>query len=182
MINKIKENKKLKAALFFGFYFFFFLFLFTYIGNNNVSSKDNTDKTIEEKEEIKEYSIKYLTDNNYIYHFIIDDDNKITEYNGTKENIDYTEFDNKYFLDIFNINQLIKKSKYINTTDSTMNYEISNDDISSLINNEKMEGISKINVHVTNGNLDKVILDLSSYMQKEKYLITLNYEVGEEDD
>ena len=184
MINKVKENKKLKAALFFGFYFFFFLFIFICIGNSKMSSnKSDANKKTEESGEINRYSIKYLMDNDYKYTFSIEDNDTKIDFNGTKDIIDYKEFDNKYFLDIFNVNQMIKNSKYLNNDANTLNYEINNDVLSNLVGVQKVEGISKIIVYVKdNGDLYKVVLDLSSFMQKDKYLITLNYEVGEDDD
>lgn len=185
MIKKIKENKKIRASIFFGFYFFFFLFLVVYIKNNNLidNSNKNIENKIEEKKEIKEYSIKYLTDNNYKYHYIINDDSKVIEFNGTKETIDYNDYEYKYFLDIYNVNQIIKNSKYLGTENNTLNYDIENKTLCSLTDIEEISGISKISVNVSdNHNLEKVIMDLSTYMKKDKYIITLEYEVGEDND
>ena len=184
MINKIKENNKIKASIFFGFYFFFFLFLVVYIRNNNLmDNKNNNNENKEEVEVIKEYSIKYLIDNNYKYHFTVNENDEIKEFNGTKDKIDYEDYANKYFLDIYNVNQLIKNSKYLSTEDNTLNYEISNITLSCLTDIEEVSGISKINVYVNDKHdLKKVILDLSSYMKKDKYIVTLEYEVGEDND
>ncbi len=179
------NNKKLKAILFFGFYFIFFLFIFIYVKSNNITINSNynqeSEKVVEEK--IKTYSINHLMDNNYSYHFVINDNDKEIIFNGTKDNIDYDEFDNKYFLDIYNDNQIIKNSKYIDTKDNVLSYEVSNFLLSALVNGSVLEGNSKVDVYVDGkGNLVKVILDLSSFMQKDKYLITLNYEVGDDVD
>ena len=172
-IKKFKENKKLKASLFFGFYFFFFLFLIIYIRKNNITPNSN-------QEANKTYDINYLMNNDFSYHIIINDNDKEIEYTGTKNNIDYNDYENKYILDIFNINQIIKNSKYIETKENVLSYETSNFLLGALMGKESLEGTSKIDVYVDEkGNLTKIIMDLSTFMNKDKYVITLNYEVGE---
>ncbi len=181
MKKNVKDNNKLKASLFFGFYFFFFLFLVIYIRNNNITFNNNDNKnnndSIEENKVIKKYSIDYL-DNDFEYEFIINDNDEVIKYKGTKNNIDYEDYEYKYFLNIYNINQIIKNSKFLSNENNILNYEISNVTLSELYDKEITDGISKINVYVNdNKNLEKVILDLSTFINKDKYIITLNYKV-----
>ena len=183
MKDKIKEfndNKKLKAALFFGFYFFFFLFIAIYVRKNNITINSSVDDNKEEVvvEEIKTYSISNLIDNDYSYEFIINDNNDDIYNLNNAENKD--EYQYKYFLDIYNVNQIIKNSKHIETKDLVLSYETSNFLLSALIDKTILEGVSTFNVTVDNkGNLIKVVMDLSSLMEKDKYIITLNYKVGD---
>ena len=175
MIKKIKENKKIKASIFFIFYFFFFLILSIYIKNNGVVPE----KKEPVKEIVKTYSIDYLKDNNYNYEFIIDSDKKI-KFNGTKTTIDYEDYPYKYFFDIYNINQIIKNSKYLNAEDNVLNYEVKNETLSLLSGIDYNDGLSKIKIYVNEKkDLEKVILDLASFFNKDEYTITLNYKVGE---
>ena len=179
MMKKIKDNNRLKASIFFGFYFFFFLFLLIYIKNNNVTfNRENSSKN-SENITIRNYSIDYLKDD-YEYEFVVNNNGVETRYKGTKNNIDYENFENKYFFNIYNINQIIKNGKFLNSENNVLNYEISNITLSSLCDIELVDGISKINVYVDNNrNLEKVIMDLSTLMKKEKYIISLDYKVGE---
>ena len=181
IIKKTHQNKRLKATLFFAFYFFFFLFLAIYIKNNNISVFQNNmkDDKPSQNKVIKNYNIDWLS-NNYKYQFIINDDGKEIVFKGEKDNIDYNDFENKYFLNLYNVNQIIKNSKHINSENNLLTYEVTNDNLNNLLNSKSNTGVNRIDVYVDdNTNLLKVIMDLSSYMQKEKYTITLSYQVGD---
>ena len=181
MLKKIKENKRIKASIFFIFYFFFFLFIAMYVRKSGITVNNKVEENkVVEKETIKTYSISNLINNNYQYNFIVEEDNNKINFIGTNDKRDYEEFTNKYFFDIANINQIIKNSKYINTINNELYYEVENRVLNLFTNSGEIEGTSKINVHIDEkGNLNQVILDLSSYMKVSKYLITLNYKVGD---
>ena len=75
-------------------------------------------------------NIKFGQAKLYLPWRIIDYDENSDEsitFEGTKDNIDYANYKNKYFLDIYNVNQLLKRSKYIDTIDGTvLKYELNN--------------------------------------------------------
>lgn len=173
------QSKRGRAILFFGFYLIFFLVLTIAFKNaSNMDNKNkinNTNKESEIKENTSLYSMKNLLDNNFNYNIEVVDDDKIETFTGTKNNVDYNNFDNKYFFDIYNLNQLIKKSKFIKTEENVYYYEIENDTLNSILNVEKENGINKINVYASNSQVAKITLDLSEFMEKENYRITISY-------
>ena len=103
-------------------------------------------------------------------------DESIT-FEGTKNNIDYANYENKYFLDIYNVNQLLKRSKYIDTIDGTvLKYELNNSEINDILLTQKPEGINKIEVYVNEETkVQEIILDLSNYFEKEFFHIEMFY-------
>ena len=182
IFQKFKEfyqSKRGRAILFFGFYLIFFLVLTIAFKNasnmDNKNKVNNTNKESEIKENASLYSMKNLLDNNFNYNIEVVDDDKIETFTGTKNNVDYNNFDNKYFFDIYNLNQLIKKSKFIKTEENVYYYEIENDTLNSILNVEKENGINKINVYASNSQVAKITLDLSEFMEKENYRITISY-------
>ena len=182
IFQKFKEfyqSKRGRAILFFGFYLIFFLVLTIAFKNaNNMDNKNkvnNANKESEIKENTSLYSMKNLLDNNFNYNIEVVDDDKIETFTGTKNNVDYNNFDNKYFFDIYNLNQLIKKSKFIKTEENVYYYEIENDTLNSILNVEKENGINKINVYASNSQVAKITLDLSEFMEKENYRIAISY-------
>ena len=182
IFQKFKEfyqSKRGRAILFFGFYLIFFLVLTIAFKNaNNMDNKNkvnNANKESEIKENTSLYSMKNLLDNNFNYNIEVVDDDKIETFTGTKNHVDYNNFDNKYFFDIYNLNQLIKKSKFIKTEENVYYYEIENDTLNSILNVEKENGINKINVYASNSQVAKITLDLSEFMEKENYRITISY-------
>lgn len=174
-------DKKGKYILFFGFYLIFFIILGFYIKSFNNSKGDEPKKeetTVEEK--ITTYDISKLVNNDYSYNIDIIDNDELISFSGTKNNIDYANYPNKYFLDIYNINQLLKRSKLISSENNILTYELLNSDINDILLTEVLDGINKIEVYVNdNTELNKVILDLTNYLVKEKYQITINYIVGD---
>ena len=177
------NEKNGKAILFFGFYFIFFIFLAFYM-----RSLENK-KPPEEKEEVKEeikittYDISNLIDNDYHYTIDILDDGSPISFVGTKSNVDYANFENKYFLDIYNINQLLKRSKLVNSEGNVLTYELNNSEINDILVTEKQDGTNKIEVYVNdNTEVNRIVLDLSNYLEKDEYNITINYEIGEKNE
>ena len=183
-MDKFKEfynEKNGKAILFFGFYLVFFIFLGIYM--RSMDNKEVIPEEIPQEEKITTYNISNLINNDYSYEIEIHDNEEIIKFNGTKLNIDYANYENKYFLDIYNLNQLLKKSKFISSEDYVLSYEIMNLDIDDLLVTETMEGVNKILVYVDKtGGIEKVFLDLSSYLQKDKYTIMINYSQGEKNE
>lgn len=168
-----------KYILFFGFYIIFFIFFGIHLKNlNNSKVKVPVNQQIEEKM----VSMRSLFDNDFSYQFEINDNGSITNYKGTKKNIDYENSSFKYFLDYININQLLKKSKVTETGQLITNYELDNTVLNEILNTDVLDGMNKVTEILGNSQNDytyQIILDLSSYMQKENFIITLNYQVGE---
>ena len=176
------NNRHGKEILFFGFYLIFFIFLAIYLrGFDN--NKTTTENEIEAEQIITSYNLSKLVNNDYKYNIsIIDNEENIT-FTGIKSNVDYANYSNKYFLDIYNINQLLKKSKFIDSKDYILTYELNNSEINDILLTSKEEGINKIYVHVNNKTeVKKIVMDLSKYLEKDKYEITINYLVGEENE
>ncbi len=171
-MKKIKESKRLKAILFFGFYLIFFSILFLGWKEKNVSVKEKDNVSTS-------FNISTIANSNYQYHFLINDSGILKEYHGTKEEKDYLNEENNYFFDIYNLNQLIKKSKLISFIDNQINYEITNEELNYLLNTQKNDGINTIKVLNNRDDYKNIEIDLSSYMAKEKYTISLIYKVGE---
>ena len=175
------NDKKGKYILFFGFYLIFFIFLAFYIRSMNANLPKEEPK--ETPVIITTYDISNLINNDYKYNIKINDDGEEVEFNGTKSNIDYANYSNKYFLDIYNINQLLKRSKQISSENNILTYELPNSEINDILLTNREEGINKIEVYVSNkGEIEKIDFDLSSYLNKEKYEIMINYTVGEKDE
>ena len=175
------NDRKGKYILFFGFYLIFFIFLAIYIRTVRENKPVNENKEEIVEKEITTYDISKLINNNYEYRFVVLDvdkdgsDNSAT-FAGTKNNIDYANFENKYFLDIYNINQLLKRSKYIGTENRVLKYELSNSEINDILLTQKKDGVNKIEVYVNeNGEVFEIIMDLTNYFEKENYVIEMIY-------
>ena len=90
---------------------------------------------------------------------------------------------NKYFLDIYNINQLLKKSKYIDSKDKVLSFELTNAEINDILLTNKPDGLNKIDVMVNDKKeVVKVNFDLTNYMEKNIYQINISYTLGEENE
>lgn len=154
-----------KAILFFGFYLIFFLALILFL-------KKEEKVNVDENKVGKSLTINELVNlNDYEYSFEIKDEDNTLYYKGTKNNIDYHDFNYSYFFDPVNINQLVKKSKV--KEDNV--YEISNEIINSLLDTERESGNNTIMVH---SNEERIVLDLDlhEYMNKNVYLMSLSYQ------
>lgn len=162
----IKNNRR-KAILFFGFYLVFFIILAISFKNyqNQSIKKDNNQK----KEEI---TIKSLFNHDFDYEFIVNDEDKITKFNGNKNNADYNDYENKYFLNYINLNQLMKKGKVVKMNDAK-EYEIENSILNELLETERPMGINRLMEKSTDSNLE-ITFDLSQYMERD-FVITLHY-------
>ncbi len=168
-----------KIILFFGFYLIFFAVLGVFLRNVNNNPKENE----EQKEVITTYDVSKIVNNDFTYQIKVLDNDEIVEFNGTKNNVDYENYANKYFFDIYNINQLIKKSKYVKTEENVLYYELSNEEINEVLLTEKNTGLNQIEVSVKDDtSVYQIVLDLAKYLEKDKYLITINYSIGEENE
>ena len=178
------NNRNGKMILFFGFYLIFFIFLAFYIrGLDNNKNREIPKEEENIKEEITTYDISHLINNDYSYDISIFDNNDIITFSGTKSNIDYGNYFNKYFLDIYNINQLLKKSKFMGSKNFVLSYSLENSELNEILLTNKNEGSNKIDVLVNKtSQVEKITMDLSKYMEKEKYLITINYKQGEQNE
>ena len=175
------NEKKGKYILFFGFYLIFFIFLAIYMRSINANKPKEEPK--EESKVITTYDISNLINNDYQYNISIQDNGQKIEFNGTKNNIDYANYANKYFLDIYNINQLLKRSKLKSSENNILTYDLLNSEINDILLTDKEEGINEIQVYVNEqSNVTKIAFDLSSYLNKEEYEIIINYTIGEKDE
>ena len=171
------SEQKGKYILFFGFYLIFFIFLGIYMRSirNNVPINE-----IDVDTEITTYDISDLINNDYKYEIVVDDNGEITNFIGTKSNIDYANFPNKYFLDIYNINQLLKRSKLITSENYILTYELKNSEIDDILLTNSSLASNEIMVYVDKDTkVNKIVFDLANYLNKDNYVITINYNIGE---
>lgn len=175
------SNKKGKQILFFGFYIIFFAFLAIYIRSiNKDKPKEQKKEETKQVEKITTYDITDLLDNNFEYEIVINDNDELTTFNGSKTHVDYNNFNNKYFLDIYNINQLLKKSKFINSSDHVLTYELSNSSLNELLSKEEKNGNNRIDVYVkSDTKVERIVLDLANFLEKDVYQINIKYIVGD---
>ncbi len=177
------NEKKGKYILFFGFYLIFFIFFGIYMRQLRANRPQEEKKQEEQVEKITTYTVSNLINNDYSYVIDILDNEEIINFSGTKNNIDYANYENKYFLDIYNINQLLKKSKLVSSEDYVLTYELNNKDINEILLTEKKDGVNRIQVSVNEKTeVRKIDLDLSNYLDKDVYQITISYTVGEKDE
>ncbi len=175
------NEKNGKYILFFGFYFIFFIFLSFYLRSLNANKPQEEEKPQEEVvEKITTYDISNLINNDYSYIISITDNEEIVNFEGRKSNVDYANYEYKYFLDIYNINQLLKRSKLISSENYVLTYELENKEINDILLTNKKSGVNIINVLVNKkGEINKIEFDLSNYLDKDIYQININYVVGE---
>ena len=178
------NEKSGKYILFFGFYLIFFIFLAIYIRSvkDNKPIEKNKEEIVEK--EITTYDISNLINNDYSYEIEVSDNYNTTNFSGTKNNVDYANFENKYFLDIYNINQLLKISKFMGSEDNILTYYLYNKELNELLLTNKTENeeisSNKIFVYVNDdAEVEKIVFDLSTYFEKVMYQITINYSVGD---
>ena len=178
------NEKNGKAILFFGFYLVFFLFLFFYMRSYEANKPKEEKKEQEQVEEkITTYDISNLINNDYTYTIEIFDNEEVINFNGTKNNIDYANYQHKYFLDIYNINQLLKRSTFVDSNNYILSYELNNSELNDILLTDRVDGKNKIDVYVNEKTeVNQIYLDLSNYLEKDKYQITISYIVGEENE
>ena len=183
-MNKFKDfynNRNGKMILFFSFYLIFFIFLGIFMKNLNNNKKQNETKENDTKiiEKITTYDISNLINNNYKYSITINDNGEEINFNGYKNAIDYANYENKYFFDIYNINQILKRSKFIDSNNLVLSYELNNSELNDILLTKKENGINKIDVTVNEkSEIQKIFMDLSQFMEKN-YNVTINYIVGD---
>ena len=174
------NNRNGKMILFFGFYLIFFIFLGIYMKNLDNKPKNNSQDQNKIEDRITTYDISNLINNDYQYNVSILDNNDTIIFKGTKSNIDYANYSNKYFLDIYNINQLLKKSKFVNSDNLVLTYELNNSELNDILLTKAKEAINTIKVFVNeNGEIEKIMMDLKNYFEKENYQITIDYLIGD---
>ena len=175
------NEKNGKYILFFGFYLIFFIFLAFYMRSLNANKPKEENKEQEQVvEKITTYDISNLINNDYIYSIEINDNEEKINFNGKKSNIDYANYEHKYFLDIYNINQLLKRSKLVKSEDNILTYELSNKEINDILLTNKNDAVNKIDVYVNNKTeIIRIIFDLSNYLDKDVYQIIIDYNIGE---
>ena len=183
-MNKFKEfytEKNGKMILFFGFYLIFFIFLAIYMRKINAYKKtENKTNNTQIEEKITTYSINNLISNDYSYSISIIDNSEMIRFAGTKNNIDYGNYEHKYFLDIYNINQLIKRSKLVDSNTNMLSYELANKELNDILLTQKTDNTNKIDVYVNSvGEVNKIVLDITRYLEKDNYQITINYMWGD---
>ncbi len=182
-MNNFKEfysEKNGKYILFFGFYILFFIFLTIYMRTLDARKPKEIEKVEEKETVITTYDISNLINNDYDYRIEIVDEEEIINFSGSKNNIDYANYQNKYFLDIYNINQLLKRSKLIESEKNVLTYELPNKEINDLLLTDKKDDVNEINVSVNDqAEVNRIVLDLSNYFEKNKYQITIDYIIGE---
>ncbi len=169
-MKKLKENKTLKYSLFFGFYLIFFVMLFIRLKNDQIIKEND----LKEQQELiinVDNPLTNILNSNYV--ITINDNLNIIKIN--KEDIN--SYDYYYFLDIYNVNKLIKKGKLINKNNNMINYEITNLELNNILGSNMEDGINKISINIDNNKVINIILDLSNYFSKEVFTIT--YEVGD---
>lgn len=178
--KKFYNERKGKHILFFGFYIIFFIFLAIYIGamNSNRPIDNNKEETVEKG--VTTYNISNLINNDYGYDIEIIDDENTYIYSGTKNNVDYANYEHKYFLDIYNINQLLKRSTLVSNQNYILTYNLSNKELNDILLTDRQDGTNNILVYVnTEGEITKINIDLSNYLEKDVYQITIDYKVGD---
>ena len=176
------NEKNGKMILFFGFYLIFFIFLGIYIRNIQSNKPENNTSENQVEEKITSYNMSNLINNDYSYNINITDGSDTLTFKGTKNNVDYANYPDKYFLDIYNINQLLKKSKFIDSENRVLSYEINSSELNDILLTNKPLGVNKIYVHVNkDAMVQKIVMDLTSYMEKE-FIITIDYSVGGENE
>lgn len=174
------SEKKGKYILFFGFYLIFFGALGLYLRSANAIIPD---EETEVETEITTYDISELINNDFEYSIEINDDYEIVNFHGTKNNIDYANYPNKYFLDIYNINQLLKRSKLAKSEKYVLTYELQNSEIDDILLTNSSDDYNEVFVYVKkDAKVESIVLNLTSYFNKEIYTITINYNMGEENE
>ena len=178
--KKFYNEKKGKHILFFGFYIIFFVFLAIYISAMNSNRPINNNKEGTAEKEITTYDLSKLINDDYEYKFVIvdyeDDIDESVTFEGTKNNIDYANYKHKYFLDIYNVNQLLKRSKLISSQNLLLTYNLENKELNDILLTQKEDGVNKIEVYVNeNAQVHEIILDLSNYFGKEMFRIEMFY-------
>ena len=173
-------DKKGKYILFFGFYLIFFIFLGFYMRSLEAKRPPKEEQQEPQEVKITSYDISNLINNNYHYTIEIIDNDDIITFIGTKDNVDYANYSNKYFLDIYNINQLLKRSSFINSENNILTYKLENKEINDILLTNINNNTNEIKVYVNDKTeVEKIVLNLSNYLEKEKYLITISYDMGE---
>ena len=165
-----KEKRK-KALLFFGFYFVFFLILFLNMQSNK-KIIEKLDENIVIKDEVIDNNLYFGTLRyiNYQYDYEVNDNNEIISYHGTKTESDYNASPYKYFFDIYNINQLIKKSKVVEKIDNYTKYSLANENLDELLESET-QGNTIIEIK-ENEELE-IDIDLHEYYKKDLFKLKL---------
>jgi len=204
-IKTVWQDKTVRATLFFGFYFFFFLFLFINldidsltVGKNNSSNNQNNETQVGNQDNSENNNVNNqdnifwefntLIKDNYGYTYTINENDEIRMFNGrvSEPNILIDDYQYNYFLNLYNINQITKNSKFINKNifqdGYQFNYEINNKSLGRLLENGNVLEDKQNTITIyTNSNMviNKVELELTNLMQElngySNYKIVLEY-------
>ena len=164
-IKAFYQTKIGKMTFFFGFYFFFFLFLAFFLkGNidnsNNTNNNGNSDNSTVNENVNKNpsnelFNTELLINDNYYYKYEVTGDEKCVTFEGriNDKNDLLEEYAYNYFLNIYNIRQIIKNSKYLSR--------------------EEVEGVVIYNYEVTTSTIILLIPSVPLYSPSCKLIIVL---------
>ena len=214
LIKELYKTPKGKAALFFGGYVLFFIFLMIFV---RVITPDTTSSEDFEAGNPYDYSISNLVSLNYNYTYTITCDNKKYEYNGKSDGeeeifiydgVDYyrnsdgfynnksgsfvkgnNPFQQYYFLQLDNINDLFSKAYYVSKTEyddarQEYKYLISTNTIIKLMDDKDIDISDDANNLTlgtdTDGYVNRLEFGLDSFAKYKKVCngklnIILNY-------
>ena len=174
----MKLSKRKKAIIFFGFYLIFFLVVFSFINQNKKTIDIKKDETKEEIKEEKILSLNDVTKMDYQYEYEMNIDGNVTIFKGFKDQIDYEENEYQYFFDIYNVNQLIKKSKVLEKNNHYGKYRLENLELDELL--DSSESVGNTIIEVKEAKELEIDIDLKEYYQKNVFTIKLIYREVEE--
>lgn len=182
--DKVKEflqSKIGRHTIFFGFYLIFFILVLLLVKNLNTSFEEKNKKN--ENPSQVHYQIDCLNNNSYLYEYEIIYDNEKIVFKGIKGDNDFREFPHAHFLNIYNLNQILKNAKIVETNTNMLMYEIGNQELNDLYQENEIinDNINTIKVFVdTNYCLKSFEMDLSNYIEDfSSYQIKGKYEVIE---
>ena len=173
-IKKFIKTKRGKSILFFGFYLVFFVIL-AILMKNNINKE-----TIQDNKKLQNnlWTINRVINlDDYLYKVEINDNgNTEIKDEARKNELSYDLEKNKmdYFLDIYNINKLIKNSKLIESLDNKTTYMITNTKLNEILSEMQEDGENIIIVENSNKSLS-IQMDLHEFMKKNEYIIKIEY-------
>lgn len=173
-IKKFIKTKRGKSILFFGFYLVFFVIL-AILMKNNINKE-----TIQDNKKLQNnlWTINRVINlDDYLYKVEINDNgNTEIKYEARKNELsnDLEKNEMDYFLDIYNINKLIKNSKLIESLDNKTTYMITNTKLNEILSEMQEDGENIIIVENSNKSLS-IQMDLHEFMKKNEYIIKIEY-------
>jgi len=173
-IKKFIKTKRGKSILFFGFYLVFFVILAIFMKNNINKEPIQDNKKLQNNL----WTINRVINlDDYLYKVEINDNgNTEIKYEARKNELsnDLEKNEMDYFLDIYNINKLIKNSKLIESLDNKTTYMITNTKLNEILSEMQEDGENIIIVENSNKSLS-IQMDLHEFMKKNEYIIKIEY-------